>query len=329
MGRARGPALRPGYWESCRKMGFGELAGFIRVCLREPPGFGRGPKTRGELEELLGMLARKAGLAWERGDGEEVWERGDRERHRKLLAELDRARRSLRIAEDAARRDPRLRGQSTKKVRKERRNVWDTEREIVRLEREAGRYGNEGQEPPAEAPAEGETKRQAKARRRAERRRELAPRRRVVAGIARDIEAVFPASAAPAAASRMGRLPWRVLPPGELTLERVLAHHRRLARERPGGRLDPERIEKAHSLGPSMWWEGLGGFDGYVVFEYPDTDRVLLESGLHGNAIYVLGPDWQRLSRLSKREVLKDPSTRRIVHRGEWFARVKAALGIR
>ena len=109
----------------------------------------------------------------------------------------------------------------------------------------------------------------------------------------------------------------------------MLAHYRRLARERPGGRLEPERIEKAHSLGPKMWWEGLGGFDGYVVFEYPNTNGVLLESGLYGHAIYVLGPDWQRLSRLSKQEVLKDPSTRRIVHRGEWFSAVKAELGFR
>jgi hypothetical protein len=252
-----------------------------------------------------------------------------------MLAELDRARRSLRIAEDRVPREMRLRGKTTQRVRKERRNVWALEQQILRLERGARSYEEGPEEPPAEASAQGETKKQAKARRRAERRRKLAPRRRVVAGIAREIQAAFSAGDAHAAEAGTdapagaGRLPWSVLPPGELTLERVLAHYRRLVRERPDARFEPERIKKAFSLGPQRWWEGRDGFGGYVVFEYPGTDRVLLECGLYGHAIYVLGPNWKRLSRQSKREVLKDPSSSRIIHAGAWFAKTKAVLGLR
>lgn len=61
------------------------------------------------------------------------------------------------------------------------------------------------------------------------------------------------------------------------------------------------------------------------------TNGIRIHWAVYGNAVYVLGPDWKRLSRLSKRELLADHTlgVTKIVHRGEWFARVKAALGIR
>jgi len=46
--------------------------------------------------------------------------------------------------------------------------------------------------------------------------------------------------------------------------------------------------------------------------------KALLERPVYGNAIYVLGLDWKRLSRLSKRELLADEThgVTKIVHRG-------------
>ena len=163
-------------------------------------------------------------------------------------------------------------------------------------------------------------------------------RREICERVGQDIERVFAAGGPGAGASAGGRvvragggkrLPWRVLPPGELTREGVIGHYRGLARAYPGRRFEWDRIEKAFSLGPVAWWEGSADFGGYVVFEYPGTERVLLECGLSGNAIYVLGPNWKKLSRLSKPEVKGDPSTRWIPHRGEWFETVRAELGLR
>ncbi len=308
---------RTGYLAACKKMGFDELGAFIRASVREPPGFGQGPRTKQALLEVLEMLAGKGGLIWSPSDGDRVWKNEDLVGHRKLSAQRERARRSLSIAEGAVPREMRLRGETSRRVLKERRSLAAVERQIALLEKKADPQEDEPEAAPADAHD------------RAKHQYMLARRRRAVAGILREVEAAFPAGNALADVPQMGRLPWRVLPPGELTLETVLAHYRGLARERPGSRLEPERIEKAHSLGPTMWWEGSDGFEGYVVFEYPRTERVLLECGLYGNAIYVLGPDWQGLSRLSKREVLKHPSTTRIVHRGAWFETVKAELGLR
>lgn len=76
---------------------------------------------------------------------------------------------------------------------------------------------------------------------------------------------------------------------------------------------------------------GADEFDGYVVFTFPYTEKALLERPVYGNAIYVLGADWKRLSRLSKGELLADHThgITKIVHRSDWFERVKAVLGFR
>ncbi len=76
---------------------------------------------------------------------------------------------------------------------------------------------------------------------------------------------------------------------------------------------------------------GADEFDGYMVFTFPRTNKALLERPVYGNAGYVLGPDWKRLSRMSKRELLADGTlgVTKIVHRGDWFARMKAALSFR
>ena len=38
----------------------------------------------------------------------------------------------------------------------------------------------------------------------------------------------------------------------------------------------------------------------------PHTKKALLGRPVYGNAIYVLGPGWKRLSRMSRRELLAD-----------------------
>jgi hypothetical protein len=51
---------------------------------------------------------------------------------------------------------------------------------------------------------------------------------------------------------------------------------------------------------------------------------------VYGNAIYVLGPDWKRLSKISKRELLsgRPLGVDKIVHKGDWIERAKLALRI-
>jgi hypothetical protein len=163
----------------------------------------------------------------------------------------------------------------------------------------------------------------------AQRRRQLLLRRvEIVERIGRDIDRAFGA-----VGSKLitGRLPWSLLPPGELSTDTLRHHYAKLQRRNPHIRYDPVRIEKAFSLGPNNCYVGRDEFDGYVVFTFAHTEKALLECPVFGNAIYVIGSDWRRLSRLSKRDLLANRAsgTKKIVHRGDWFWRVELALGIR
>jgi hypothetical protein len=151
-------------------------------------------------------------------------------------------------------------------------------------------------------------------------------RAEIVERIGRDITRAFmPDPDVPAE-----RLPWRLLPPGELSVDRLRHHYEALQDRNPHVRYDQERIDKACSLGPERCYIGTDEFDGYVVFTFAGTDRALLECPFYGNAIYVLGPDWRRLSKMSKQELLsgRPRGVNKIVHRGNWFGRAKRALRI-
>ena len=303
-------------------MDFRGLREFIDVSLRTPPGpeTKNLPRAKQEFLILLKLLAGKGEIELDGhlrpvADAEE-----DNPKLRKMRENRERLSREL------ARSQGELSSPKVAKSRKAPKKVRDLRQELGRVKSGIERIEAMKRAALANPRTEKQKLRQLRAK-----------RMERVGRIRRDIERVFaeggpglvPSSDRGDGRLAGRRLPWRVLPPGELTLEKVLAHYERLARERPGRRFEPERIEKAYALGPTGWWGGSEGFGGYVVFEYPGTERVLLECGLNGNAIYVLGPDWKRLSRLSKREVLEAPSTRRIVHIGEWFETLKLELGFR
>lgn len=161
-------------------------------------------------------------------------------------------------------------------------------------------------------------------REREDKRARLNTRKGIVDRLGRDIRQAFKLGTDVPA----GRLPWRLLPPGELSVERLRHHYKTLQHRNPRIRYDPERITKAFSLGPERCYIGTDEFDGYVVFTFAGTDRALLECPVYGNAIYVLGPDWRGLSKLSKQQLLAGRSrgVNKIVHKGNWFGRAKRAL---
>lgn len=121
---------------------------------------------------------------------------------------------------------------------------------------------------------------------------------------------------------------WDVLPPGQLTERNVLSHYDRLQRQQGAVRYDTDRIKKAYSLGPNCCYVGKNEWNEYIIFTFPYTKKALLECPRFGNAIYIIEDDWQRFSRLSKQELLSSQNSRaiKIVHKGDWFLRVKRAL---
>jgi hypothetical protein len=137
--------------------------------------------------------------------------------------------------------------------------------------------------------------------------------------IRRDIERIF---------TPTYKVFWRILPPGEWTVDSVVSHYAELQRANPHVRFDLDRLRRVFSLSPLSLYVGIDEFEGYIVFVFSQTKNVLLECPVYGNAIYLIREDWESLSRLSKGELLArfPGQALRIVHTGDWYPRVQAEL---
>ena len=126
------------------------------------------------------------------------------------------------------------------------------------------------------------------------------------------------------------RLNWDVLPPGQhpwASLKNMLTPI--IARAPAGNqKLIVDRLETVSSYLPEFVAVGRAGFTGYVAFGFPKKQMFVLESANTGNATYVFGNDWQRLSQLSKGEILAGGLQKeRVVHLVGWHTKIKRLLG--
>ena len=127
-------------------------------------------------------------------------------------------------------------------------------------------------------------------------------------------------------------LKFELLPPGTWSISDVIAHYRRekeRLHEGSGGQIiDTMRLISMSALRPEKCYVGSEQWLGYVVFEFTETDKVVLECPIEGNATYVLSGDWKSMVGHSKqylRENYPDRCTK-VVHKGDWLNRVRAAL---
>lgn len=74
---------------------------------------------------------------------------------------------------------------------------------------------------------------------------------------------------------------------------------------------------------PNVVAIGTKGFNGYLVFEYPDKGIAVLESLMPNNATYILDLEWESLSKLTKSQVLNNElHIDRIYHYSSWDERI-------
>lgn len=130
--------------------------------------------------------------------------------------------------------------------------------------------------------------------------------------------------------SGIQRVNWEILPPGEMPwpqlrerLEPILREFDE--RERP---VFEHRLKMFTEEYPSDFTAaGRAGFRGYVVFGYRNKGVTIVESAFYGNATYVFGEDWERLSQMTKAEILtQDLHRARLIHREGWDSRVQDLL---
>lgn len=125
------------------------------------------------------------------------------------------------------------------------------------------------------------------------------------------------------------RANWVMLPPGEHPWDRIEAHIKKVfAGKAPSvakAVLQRQDVILAHK--PSVTWRGLGGFSDYVAYIFDDRGVVVLESVHYGNALYVLGEDWEELSKLTKAQIIRHQlAEHRIIHTKGWIQHLNEVL---
>jgi hypothetical protein len=130
--------------------------------------------------------------------------------------------------------------------------------------------------------------------------------------------------------TKLRRLNWEVLPQGELPWER-LKQRLDLILKQLGERKGPVAEHRLKILTedhkPAFTAVGRAGFRGYLVFGFKDKRVFILESLHYGNATYVFDEDWERLSQMTKAEILAGNRQKdRIIHREGWDAAVRRCL---
>jgi hypothetical protein len=129
--------------------------------------------------------------------------------------------------------------------------------------------------------------------------------------------------------AKVVRLNWHLLPPGKHPWKTLAAALEPVIKANAEGNQQfvTDRLNKINGYDPEFVALGRGGFHGYVVFGFPKKNLFVLESALYGNATYVFEQDWQKLSQLTKAEILEgNLHKQRIVHLRNWFDKIYALL---
>lgn len=125
------------------------------------------------------------------------------------------------------------------------------------------------------------------------------------------------------------RLNWHVLPPGEYPWERIEPLVTPIIERAPEGNRVAifKRFQTVNDHHPDFYAVGRGGFSGYIVFGFSSLQIFMLESIYTNNATYILGDEWEKLSQLTKAEILNGQLHKgRLVHRVGWPAKVDQVL---
>ncbi len=88
-----------------------------------------------------------------------------------------------------------------------------------------------------------------------------------------------------------------------------------------------DRFELFQTYQPDFCAIGTGGFNGYVIFGFKNRNLFISESIWYGNAIYIFKENWEKLSQMTKADILQhELQEQRIVHYADWKKKVQDLL---
>lgn len=129
----------------------------------------------------------------------------------------------------------------------------------------------------------------------------------------------------------INHLPWKILSAGEKISENIVKHFKKLLTKKrwQNKKFDEQRILKVESyLNPACCYIGEQKFEGYVVYCFNWTNKVILESPFYGNAVYVIKGDWIQITQVSKWTARNKYSNQVTVirHSSSWLDNLRRTL---
>lgn len=124
---------------------------------------------------------------------------------------------------------------------------------------------------------------------------------------------------------------WKILPSGEKTQEEIIdlikstvpSSHRKTVKP-----VIEKRLSTIASYQADTIVVGVGGYKGYIVYNFPNKEISVLECDNINNATYVFDLDsWEDLSKLSKTEIIESNlAKQRIIHDKSWTSAISDLL---
>lgn len=125
------------------------------------------------------------------------------------------------------------------------------------------------------------------------------------------------------------KLNWDILPQGRKPWGELKSLVATVMNKLPNGNkvVIEKRVESINVFEPEVVAVGRAGFAGYIVFGFPEKSLFILESTQINNATYVIENNWEKLSGLTKAEILNNNlHKQRVMHRESWFKEINKLL---
>lgn len=115
---------------------------------------------------------------------------------------------------------------------------------------------------------------------------------------------------------------WEILPQGQRiwdfvkkrTQSKVSASEQQLMHK---------RLEFIEKFKPTNVFQGIGGYSGYLVFEFAERNIYVFDSVMYGNATYIFEGEWREVSKLTKKEIIDNQlAVERIIHNNAWSKKI-------
>lgn len=129
--------------------------------------------------------------------------------------------------------------------------------------------------------------------------------------------------------TKLKQLHWDILPPGEYPWSRAKPLIGEITKnlKESDRKVVESRMQLISRFTPDFLATGRAGFSGYFVYGFTKKGIYILESIHLDNATYVFGDDWERLSKLTKNQIINgEIDHQRIIHDKKWNRSINLLL---